>query len=362
MNQNPAAVDLHYMRRALELAERGWGRVHPNPLVGALVVRDGVVVGEGAHLEYGGPHAEVMALRMAGPSAAGATLYVTLEPCAHHGKTPPCTEAILTAGIARVVYATDDPTTAGGGGAILERAGLGVSGGIEAEATRLQNALFLRPPALGRPFVALKYGLSLDARIARAEGESTRITGDEAAAEVHRLRAGFDAIMVGGRTARTDDPLLTARGAVAPRIPPARVVVTGRADLPLGGRLVATAPDVPVWLVTGPDAPDDRLRELSDRGVRVLQVDGSGETLDPAAVAARLQQEGVRSIFCEGGGRLGAALLAARLVDRLYLFQAPVLFGCGGVPAFPGPGGFRGRVIGVRALGRDTLTIVERSD
>jgi diaminohydroxyphosphoribosylaminopyrimidine deaminase / 5-amino-6-(5-phosphoribosylamino)uracil reductase len=359
-----AAEDAAWMKRALERAEAGWGRVHPNPLVGAVVVRDAKAVGEGAHREYGGAHAEVEALRQAGELARGATLYVTLEPCAHHGKTPPCTDAVLSAGIRRLVYAAPDPDPlARGGAASLEAAGVEVLGGVELEAARSQNALFLQPLERGRPFVALKYGLSLDARLARAEGEQTRVTGPEAEAEVHRLRAGFDAVIVGGRTVRTDDPLLTARGAIVPRVPPARVVVSRRADIPTDARLVATADQAPAWVVTGDDVPEAGIAPLVARGVRVIRVPGGKAALDPADVVRGLGAAGVRTILCEGGGRLGSALLAARLVDRLYLFQAPVLFGERGVPAFTGHGlEFRGRVSGVVRLGDDTLTIVDRSD
>jgi diaminohydroxyphosphoribosylaminopyrimidine deaminase / 5-amino-6-(5-phosphoribosylamino)uracil reductase len=357
-------ADSAFMRRALELAEQGWGRVHPNPMVGAVVVRDGVVVGEGAHLEHGGPHAEVVALRVAGDRARGATLYVTLEPCAHHGKTPPCTDAVLAAGVARVVFAVEDPNPmARGGGAVLSDVGIEVVAGVEREAARRQNALFLEPLERRRPFVTLKLALSLDGRLARAAGERTRVTGPEAEAEVHRLRAGFDAIMVGGRTARIDDPLLTVRGAVVPRVPPVRVVVSAAADIPLAGRLASTSDQGPVWVVAGRSTAGDRLAALEERGVRVLVVDDSAGGLDPVEVTRCLGAEGVRTVFCEGGGRLGSSLLRARLVDRMYLFHAPVLYGPGGVPAFDGLDlSFRGRVIGVRRLGDDGMMIVERSD
>jgi diaminohydroxyphosphoribosylaminopyrimidine deaminase / 5-amino-6-(5-phosphoribosylamino)uracil reductase len=358
--------DMGFMERALELAAMGWGRVHPNPLVGAVVVRDGAIVGEGAHREWGGPHAEVEALDAAGDAARGATLYVTLEPCAHHGKTPPCTEAIVAAGVRTVVFAAEDPDPAAAGGkAVLEGAGVEVRAGIGRDAARQQNALFLTPLELGRPFVAIKFGLSLDSRIARAPGERTRITGREADAEVHRLRAGFDAIMVGGRTGRIDDPLLTARGEPVPRVPAVRVVVSGSADLPPDGRLAATAHETPVWLVTGVDAPEDRMTTLIARGVRVLYAAtaaGGAGGLDPTSVVRLLAEHGVRSILCEGGGRLASALLAARTVDRLYLFHAPVVLGEGGVPAFPGMAAqFEGRVVEAKQLGDDTLTIVDRS-
>jgi len=360
------------MRRAIELARRGWGRVHPNPLVGAVLVRDGVVVGEGAHREYGQAHAEVEALRAAGEHARGATLYVTLEPCAHHGKTPPCTEALLAAGVSRVVYAVADPDPrAAGGGAMLSAAGVEMRGGVEEGRARRQNALFLLPLEQGRPFIALKYGMSLDARIARTTGERTRITGPESEAEVHRLRAGFDAILVGGRTARTDDPLLTARGSVQPRIPPVRVVVSGSGDVPLDGRLLATVGDAPVWVVAASSAPPDRVSELERRGARVITTAGADRPdrgggvngVDLVAAIQRLGAEGLRTILCEGGGRIGSALVAARLVDRLYLFHAPDLFGADAVPAFEGKElRFEGRISEVRRFGRDTLMTVERSD
>ena len=221
------------MIRALDLAWRGWGRVSPNPLVGAVVLRGGEVVGEGWHAEFGGPHAEVVALGAAGTHAAGATLVVTLEPCAHQGKTPPCVDAILAAGIARVVIAIRDPDpTARGGAEQLRGRGVDVAIGLCAEAAAAQNAPFLfaraRPQ---RPFVALKLATSIDGRIADAEGRSRWVSGPEAREHVHWLRAGFDAIAVGGTTALRDNPQLTVRGSVVPRRPPVRVVFDRRAML-----------------------------------------------------------------------------------------------------------------------------------
>lgn len=355
--------DRGFMRRALELAEVGWGRVHPNPLVGAVVVREGEVVGEGAHREFGGPHAEVEALRAAGPRADGATLYVTLEPCAHHGKTPPCTEAILEHGIRRVVYAVADPhPRAGGGAARLSERGVQLRGGVEEERARHQNALFLRPIETGRPFVALKFGLTLDARIARAPEERTDITSAEARREVHRLRAGFDAILIGARTARIDDPSLTVRDAPAPRVPPVRVVADPSASLPLDGQLVRTVADVPVRVLVGPAAPTGRVEALRGAGVAVARVPTDEGGLDLRAALETLREDGIRTIFCEGGGRLGASLLEADLVDRLYLLYAPLVFGSGGVPAFPGAAVFRGGRRDVRMVGVDTLITMDRSE
>lgn len=354
-------ADHRYMARALELAEVGWGHVHPNPMVGAVVVRDGAVVGQGAHRMFGGPHAEIEALTQAGSRARGATLYVTLEPCDHHGKTPPCTDAILEHGIERVVFAVADPSPeAGGGGDRLRRAGVAVESGLEEARARSANAMFLVPAERGRPFVALKFGISMDARIAARGGERTRVTGPEAEREVHRLRAGFDAILVGGRTARIDDPSLTVRQAPPPRVAPVRVVADPGARLPPDGALVRTATETPVLVLVGDGAPDDRIAALEAAGVEVERVPAAEPGLSLDAGLDRLWERGVRTVLCEGGGRLAASLLAAARVDRLYLFQAPVLYGTEGVPAFPGPTAFRGRRVEVRAVGRDTLTIIDR--
>ncbi len=351
------------MERALELAAAGWGRVHPNPLVGAVVVRDGQVVGEGAHREYGGPHAEVEALREAGEKARGATLYVTLEPCSHHGKTPPCTDAILEAGIARLVYAVPDPhPEAGGGGARLSAAGVEVHTGVGGARARTENATFLLPLERNRAFVAVKLAMSLDARIAAREGEQTRVTGPEAEREVHRLRAGYDAILVGGRTARTDDPSLTVRHGPAPRVPPVRVVADPAARLPLDGTLVRTAGEVPVVALVAPDAPGERVEALRTAGVDVVETAAGDGGLDMASALDGLWGRGIRTVFCEGGGRLAASLVQAERVDRLYIFQAPVLYGAEGVPAFPGTGRFRGRRVETRTVGGDALFIIDRSD
>lgn len=355
-------ADRHYMGMALELAEAGWGRVHPNPLVGAVVVRDGEVVGLGAHREFGGPHAEVEALDQAGDLARGATLYVTLEPCVHHGKTPPCTDAILERGIGRVVYAVGDPhPEAGGGGARLREAGIVVEAGVGEQVARVRNALFLTPIEAGRAFVALKLGMSLDARIARRAGEQTRVTGSEAEAEVHRLRSGFDAILVGGRTARIDDPSLTVRRAPPPRVPPVRVVADPEARLPLDGILARTGGDVPVLAMVGPAAPEERVAALRAVGVQVEAVPAGPGGLDASAALDRLWERGIRTVLCEGGGRWGGALLEAGRVDRLYIFQAPTIFGAEGVPAFPGAARFQGRLVEERTVGGDALLIIDRS-
>ncbi|HET8654898.1 MAG TPA: bifunctional diaminohydroxyphosphoribosylaminopyrimidine deaminase/5-amino-6-(5-phosphoribosylamino)uracil reductase RibD [Longimicrobiaceae bacterium] len=356
--------DLRHMRRALDLARRGWGRVAPNPLVGAVIVRDGEVVGEGWHTEYGQPHAEVEALRQAGERARGATAYVTLEPCAHFGKTPPCADALIEAGVARVVIACRDPNPEAEGGAErLRRAGVEVEADVEEQAARDLNAPFFHahsPAGESRPWVHLKLALSLDARIADAAGRSQWVTGEAARAEVHRLRAGHDAVAVGIATALADDPTLTVRGEVQPRVAPVRVVFDRALRLAPDSRLARSAGEVPVWLVCGPDAPGDRRAALEARGVRPLPAADLREAL------RALRNEGVRSMLCEGGGRLASALLGADAVDRMSLFYAPVLLGPGGLAGFPGIAdaaiaeAHRWRHLESRSLEPDTLIVLTR--
>ena len=350
------------MERALDLARRGWGRVAPNPLVGAVVLAGDSVVAEGYHAEYGGPHAEVVALEAAGERARGATLVVNLEPCAHHGKTPPCTDAIVAAGVARVVAALPDPDPqARGGAAALRAKGVAVSIGLLAEAAAALNApfLFAREQA-ERPFVALKLATSIDGRIADAAGSSQWVSGEAAREHVHWLRAGFDAIAVGGTTALHDDPQLTVRGAVTPRRPPVRVVFDRRAMLNLGVQLVSTARQVPTWVMSSLDAPSSSVTQLENSGVRVFRPTTLRDGL------RMLRDAGIQSLLCEGGGALGARLLADGLVDRLYWVQAPVWLGEGAVPAFPGvppqplAEAPRWTPVERRALGSDTLLVLDR--
>lgn len=355
----PADEDREWLRRALALAQRGWGRVAPNPLVGCVLVRDGAVVGEGWHTEYGLPHAEVEALRAAGDAARGATAYVSLEPCAHHGKTPPCTKALAEAGVARVVFAAADPNPKARGGAeVLREAGIAVSGPLlEREGRDASPAFFHRhgPEGDARPMVTLKLALSLDARVADRDGNSVWITGEEARAEVHRMRAGHDAVAVGIGTALADDPLLTVRGDVTPRILPVRVVFDRRLRLPLDAHLARTAAETPTWVVAGEEAPPERAAALSAAGVRVLRAPSLADGL------GALRAEGIGSLFCEGGGALASALLEAGVVDRLHIFYAPLLLGPAGRGAFDGVGSppigdaARWRRVESRALGADTL-------
>jgi len=350
------------MRCALDLAWRGWGRVAPNPLVGAVILQGDTVVGEGFHAEYGGPHAEVAALAAAGARARGATLIVTLEPCAHYGKTPPCTDAIVAAGVARVVAAIRDPDPEARGGAdVLRAQGVAVAFGVLAEAAAALNAPFLfAHQQAERPFVALKLATSIDGRIADARGSSRWVSGEAAREYVHWLRAGFDAIAVGGTTALKDDPQLTVRGPITPRRAPVRVVFDRRAMLNETVNLVSTARTVPTWVMASPDAPVASVTQLEGSGVRVSRPTSLADGL------RMLRAAGIHSLLCEGGGALGAKLLAEGLVDRLYWIQAPVWLGEGAVPAFPGvpaaplPEAPRWIPVERRAMGPDTLLVLDR--
>src|SRR5690348_5713003 len=361
-SERTALLEQGAMERALDLARRGWGRVAPNPLVGAVVLAGGEIVGEGYHAEFGGPHAEVVALEAAGERARGATLVVNLEPCAHHGKTPPCTDAIVEAGVARVVAAIADPDPeARDGAGVLRAQGVIVSIGLLAEAAAALNAPFLFAREQSeRPFVALKLATSIDGRIADAAGSSQWVSGETAREYVHWLRAGFDAIAVGGTTALRDNPQLTVRGPVTPRRTPVRVVFDRRAMLNETADLVKTAHDVPTWVMSSPDAPAASVSQLERSGVRVFRPSSLADGL------RALRAAGIESVLCEGGGALGAKLLVDGLVDRLYWVQAPVWLGEAAVPAFPGmaaaPLAAAPRWIPVerRALGPDTLLVVDK--
>ena len=343
-----------WMRRALVLAERGWGQTAPNPMVGAVVVRDGVIVGKGFHARYGEAHAEVAALAEAGERARGATVVVTLEPCNHHGKTPPCVDALVAAGVKRVVAAVRDPgREASGGAERLRAAGIEVEFGIEEAAARELNApFFFAASGAARPWVTLKLAVSLDGAIAGTAPDSPRwLTGEAARKYVHRMRANSDAIAVGIGTALADDPQLTVRQGKRPRIAPMRVVFDRAARLPLASRLVKTAKRIPTIVMTDQaDAPAARV--LAAKGVTVESVPGLLPKLEV------LRGRGVRSLLVEGGSVLAGALLGAKAVDRLVIFQAPVLLGAGSLPVFGGVDGIeRLTVIERRELGADLMTV-----
>ena len=321
-----STTDTGFLQRALALAEGGRGRVSPNPLVGAVIVRDGRVVGEGFHAELGGLHAERAALedcRRRGEDPAGATMYVTLEPCAHQGRQPPCVEAILEAGIGRVVIASDDPSekAAGRGPGMLRDGGVEVAfaSGAEATAARRLNQPFRKHARTGLPLVVLKLAMSLDGRTSTAPGDSPWISGEQSRDLVHRWRAESDAIAVGIGTALADDPLLTARidGARQPQ----RVVFDSQARLPLDSQLLATLDQSPVLVVTAPDAPNDRVAALRDAGAEVIAA------ADIESALRELGRREVTSLFLEGGQTLASAFAANDQIDESRTFIAPMLLG-----------------------------------
>ena len=320
------------MRRALELAEGGRGRVSPNPLVGALLVRDDRVIGEGFHGELGAEHAEVAAIadaRRRGADPAGATIYVTLEPCAHHGRQPPCTDAIVRSGIARVVIAADDPTerASGRGPGILRDEGIDVETveGAEAQAARLLNQAFRKHARTSRPLVTLKSAISLDGRTAATSGDSRWISGPESRALVHAWRAESDAVCVGIGTALADDPLLTAREVDAAR-QPARIVFDGSARLPLHGALVGSLAEARLIVVAGPAAPRERIAALQRAGAEASVCSGAGAAHVEAALDELGRRE-ITSILLEGGATLAGSFLDAGELDELRVFVAPVVLG-----------------------------------
>lgn len=361
--------EVGHLLRAVDLGRRGWGSVHPNPMVGCVLVRDGEEVGRGWHQVFGGPHAEVEALRSAPDEAVrGSTAFVSLEPCRHVGKTPACTVALREAGVRRVVYGAADPTReAGGGGDELRRSGLDVLGPVFARALArgLDPAFFHLAESGGMPYVAAKLAMSLDGMIAAGEGERTAVTGPLAQRYTHRLRAGFDAILVGAGTVRVDDPLLTVRGDVQGRTATHRLIVDTHATaLTPESALLRDVNRVPVHLFCLQDAPGDRVRALEAAGVRVHRVPKGPGGVELEEVLRVCRQEGMTSILCEGGARLAGGLLERSLVHRMYLYVAPNTLGPDGVPAFPDglAGDDRGswQATASEHLGRDILTVLDR--
>ncbi|MFF7011680.1 bifunctional diaminohydroxyphosphoribosylaminopyrimidine deaminase/5-amino-6-(5-phosphoribosylamino)uracil reductase RibD [Streptomyces fimicarius] len=319
------AADITAMRRAITLATRGLGSTSPNPVVGCVITdATGNLVGEGFHQRAGGPHAEVHALRAAGERARGSTAYVTLEPCNHTGRTGPCAQALLAAGISRVVYAVGDPNPqATGGGDTLRAAGVRVEQGLLADEAEAGNAAWLTSVRLGRPYVLWKYAATLDGRIAAADATSRWITSPEARADVHRLRAEADAVLVGSGTARTDDPQLGVRG-VDGATQPLRVVVdTNASAVRPGARVLDDT--APTLVAVAEDAPTDHLPEAAV--LRLPRAAGRGLDLD--ALLAALHERGVRSVLLEGGPTLAGAFVAAGKVDKVVGYLAPVLLGAG---------------------------------
>lgn len=360
-------TDAGYLSRAIRLGRQGWGSVHPNPMVGCVLVKDGRIIGEGWHEVFGGPHAEVQGLRASGPQANGATAYVSLEPCRHEGKTPACTGALMQAGVARVVFAAADPgKDSGGGGLVLKDAGIEVSGPhLSSELAARENPVFFHGLTSDRAWVAIKLATSLDGGINATGKERTLLTGAETRREVHRLRSGFDAVMIGARTARTDDPLLTVRDVVAPRGQPVRIVLDSAASLPSTSRLVGSTEEGPVWVFCAEDADEGEVERLEAAGVKVHPVprartEGGGLALD--TVLRECRELGVESVLCEGGSLLARALIRGGHARRLHLFQAPVFLGAGAVHGLDAETGLGWQPIDKpEAFGADTHLVLERS-
>ena len=328
-----AVSDTRYMALALSLGRRGLGLVWPNPAVGCVIVRDGRIVGRGWTAPSGRPHAETRALAQAGSAARGADVFVSLEPCAHHGQTPPCAQALIDAGVARVVVAAGDSDVrvAGRGFAMLRDAGIVVQTGLlEAEALRDHQG-FLSRVEQGRPMITLKLASSFDGRIATATGESRWITQAPARRVVHAMRARHDAVMVGGGTVRADDPALDVRDMGVVR-QPARIVISRRLDIPLTGRLAQTAADIPLVLCHGADAPAGLVDAWAGLGAHLLPCVQKRGQLDMADVLQKLGAYGFTRVFSEGGSAIAASLLQADLVDHLMGFTAGVVIGAEGVP------------------------------
>ncbi len=343
------------MRRALELAEKGWGNTAPNPMVGAVVVSSDAVVGEGWHAAYGEAHAETVALEVAGEAARGATLYVTLEPCAHRGQTPPCTEAIVRSGISRVVAAVRDPTPPARGGAELLRAqGIDVQFGLEADDAIELNAPFFHAVRSTRPWVVLKLAVSIDGAIGTRTREQRWLTGEESRREVHRMRAGFDAIAVGAGTVLSDDPELTVRLAKPPRRAPLRVIFDRELRTPATANVVRTARQVPTIIMAS--VVGAQLEPLTSQGVEIIPSKTHADALE------KLRARNVRSLLVEGGAGLAGQLLEQKLVDRLVIFQAPLLLGDGSLAGFGGLTAARARdlgnlrIVSRRNIGDDVVT------
>ncbi len=340
--------DHAYMKMTLSLARRGLGRTWPNPAVGCIIVNRGRIVGRGATQPGGRPHAERVALAQAGGASRGATAYVTLEPCAHHGKTSPCSEALINAGIERVVAAMEDsdPRVSGRGFEQLRAAGVDVKTGLCAQEAAQDNAGFFLRTEQGRPFVTLKLALTLDGRIATRTGDSQWITGPESRRAVHAMRARHDAVLVGAGTARADDPSLTVRG-LGVSHQPVRVIAAQSLDIPMQSGLAQTARDVPVWLCHTAAAPEARQAAWRAIGADLIACESAEAGLGALDMLRNLGSKGLTRVFCEGGGTLAASLLRADLVDRLVIHTAGVVIGADGIA-------------GIAPMGQDILAHAQR--
>ena len=353
-------IDRRHMARALELAAKGLGRTAPNPMVGAVIAREAAVVAEGWHDHFGGPHAEAVALGKAGPKARGATLVVTLEPCCHHGKTPPCTDAIITAGVARVVAATGDPfpDVAGRGFDRLRDAGIDVHVGLMETEARQLNAAFIKRHTTGRPYVTAKWAQTLDGRLATAGGDSRWISSPPSRQWVHSLRSRMDAIVIGCGTALADDPLLTVRveaGGTDYGRRPARIVLDPKLRLPADSRLAVTAGETPLLVITGKGVDQGRAEPLEARGATVIEVACNDQGIVLPDLLDELGRRDMTEVLVEGGPAVLASFLRDDLVDRLAVFIAPKLIGGQPRHVASGPAGLAS-MADAAALLRPTFT------
>ena len=357
------------MRAALTLARRGLGSAWPNPAVGCVLVKEGAVIGRGWTQPGGRPHGETEALERAGAAARGATAYVSLEPCCHWGKTPPCTDALIAAGVARVVLPVEDPDprVSGRGIARLREAGIDVAAGVLATEAAALNEGFFRRIREGRPLVALKLASTLDGRIATAQGESRWITGELARDRAHLLRASHDAVLIGSNTVITDDPLLTCRLPGLDHQSPVRIVLDSRLNVPLTARVVAEARQVPTWFITLRHGDAARREAFLSCGVELIEVPATpAHMVDMNAAFQELGRRGLTRVLVEGGSTLAAVLLRAGLVDRLAWFHAPMLVGGDGIPAVAGFGlqrladARRFERIALETVGEDVLETLRR--
>jgi diaminohydroxyphosphoribosylaminopyrimidine deaminase / 5-amino-6-(5-phosphoribosylamino)uracil reductase len=329
------ADDRRFMELALSLGRRGLGRTWPNPAVGAVIVKDGEIVGRGWTQPGGRPHAEIEALWRAGEMARGAALFVTLEPCSHHGKSPPCADAVIACGIARVVSAMEDPNpeVAGHGHARLRGAGIAVDVGIEAATARRDHAGHIRRMRDGRPHVMLKLAISADGKAAGAARQRIGITGNAVRDRVHLMRARSDAIMIGIGTALADDPVLTCRLPGMAKMSPTRVVLDAGLRLPMQSRLLATAGETPLWIITGKHAAAASEIALHQRGAEVVRVAEKEGRLDLREVLKLLARRGITRLMVEGGPTVASALIEADLIDEAVFFHSPIVIGEEGLPA-----------------------------
>lgn len=333
-------MDETFMKMALELAEQGRGWTSPNPMVGAVIVKDGKVVGKGFHRAAGGPHAEIHAIHEAGDKARGATLYVSLEPCNHMGRTPPCTEAILRSGIKRVVAGMrdPDPRVTGGGLAFLESRGLEVSVDVCQDLCHRLNEVFIKYVTTSLPFVILKCAATIDGCIATHSGDSKWISNPLSRQFVHELRHAVDAIMVGIGTVLKDNPRLTTRLEGREGKDPTRIVLDTYLSIPEDAKLLHLSSDSDTFIVTGNAAPVEKRSGLEELGIRFLALDDNEGQIDLTALVKELGRMGITSLLIEGGSRVNGSALRAGIVDKVYMFYAPKIYGGAGTPICAGPG------------------------